>query len=523
VRELETLDLLNDAIVRALLGERDRAVRALLQVIVANDRSGRAVFAAGVLLLNMHEADGTTGVAHALRRADEDGARGMLAHLSAIDWTLPIRGDEVVDALGALLRAGDRQAIGVCSRFGWVSAEPFFAAMLDDSSVERRADAVAYFAKRAVEPRAIEVARQILLARDRASIERAYWLGVELTRFIDGGSPNIRARAAAVLREFVLDVRVDDDPDRVNAASTVLGDLGAALAPDAAQLLVELSRDDRPTQLRGSAVYRLAEHAPEMARAIAAEMLPHGEFRPWSFAVIEKTGRATRDEELADRVYRAIGDDAPLDTVRAAIEALIAIDAPSRAEKVRALSARLSPDDTLKARWVLEGITPASALECLRRHGVFSEEEVRSLPRKRVDESDVEPVMWLFGVFYELGRGAYLSTDIYMTPWPFNESVTSLANATNGVLAAESVSQEVETEGTYVVRFIVRERVYVAHAPDWEMQRAIVAQINNALSDIGDERRFIGLAPSEGLFYVFAEPLSLQNAVAELGVALPVN
>jgi len=43
-----------------------------------------------------------------------------------------------------------------------------------------------------------------------------------------------------------------------------------------------------------------------------------------------------------------------LDTVRAAMDALIAVDAPSCAEKVRALSTRLLQDDAVTARWVLE-------------------------------------------------------------------------------------------------------------------------------------------------------------------------
>jgi len=115
---------------------------------------------------------------------------------------------------------------------------------------------------------------------------------------------------------------------------------------------------------------------------------------------------------------------------------------------------------------------------------VFDDDEIQSLPRERVDESDVEPVMWLFGVFYEIGRGAYLSTDIYMTPWPFDESVTSLRPTARSVPRAcrrsSRRSKRSATTGATLkpptVRFIVRDRVYAALAIDLRSSRRSTAR-----------------------------------------------
>ncbi len=532
---LDRIDFVDDDFRSALKRHRDELLPDLRKAIA--EGSGARKLNASVLLLELGEAGGTTGLRDLLAGEDREMHWQVLLRLSTFSWNekrggyqVPLDQDATYAAIDPFLDATDTRvrnaAVWVLQRLDTVDANRRLAGLISHPEPEVRIMAVHSLSRRGEDSGCLTVIED-LLARPDLNSHDAYRLTQALESQTERGDAEIGLKAVQIAAKYVRSRLEHGDNDTANHVSFCLKAIATANAPDERDLLLEVLQSKLLWWVRGIALKRLAELEGEEGIKRLCSALQDWHLREAAAEGLAKCAHPSSDADVLDALAATLNDENRESVIKVLLEAIMVIGgaAPSLLEQA---IERAEPEIAMSIYWLLNGIDPKKAARKLAAAGLMamsSREKIARYKAQWTEQRKAYSIVW--DMLGESRRLIGFDCKTGNSPADHASLVRDFSDITGHTFEMTDVSQVQESEDECKIRFVHDGRGHsfiVENMGRYYDLRSVLEGLNGILESLGREDRFFQLRCGGVIALIlFAPEKTFLGAVRDLRIPLELD
>jgi hypothetical protein len=530
--ELEHLDWFSADLLDWCRNMRESLIPHLRVALM--EAPGRRALNAGILLLQLGDAEGNTAVVAALQSRNVDlTLHALLRLIFAEDPSskpIPLDKHEVFGALQPLLDTEEErilaEAVEIALKYDLPGAVSAIGERLLHLPARIQDRALFWFGYYGEDRGALDlIEKRLFEAADepKDDPDDHYWIITSLAKFVRAASPPAQSRAADLLVRYVQHHAETPGNSMTNLLAMAMGAISNTRHPlteETLERVLNATVDDwrRGTALELLSQVRKGEELDRLRRSLTDPKLRSSAARG-----IAEVARDSADPLLLDGLFAALDEEER--STRELVEALLQVD-QGTARSLLSYASRLDPYDTMRVRWIIDGLTPDDAVTQLVEAEVIeppSEELQREL---RVEwEEDLKAGAIVHRLLGESGRLLWFDAEASMVPPDYVTLLRRFRECGLPTFDASAFWQHTSDQtGESTVQFLLAEQVHTFLARDigdWYDVEAVMQGINGALEELGVTHRFIQLHTfDQTILLTFGPETSLRRAARALHLPL---
>jgi HEAT repeat protein len=532
---LDRVDFVDSEFRQALDHHRDELLPGLREAMA--EESGARKLNASVLLLELGESSGTTGLLDLLAGKDREMHWQVLHRLSTFSWNekrggyqVPLDQDATYAAIDPFLDAAEIRvrdaAVRVLGRLDTTDANRRLARLISHPEPEVRIMAVHSLSRRGEDGGCLAVLEDLLF-RPGLSFHDAYRLAQALQSLAERGDADIRESACRIAIRYVRSRLHADDNDTANLVWFCFKAIAAAQAADERALLLEVLQSKLRWWARGIALKRLAELEGEKGVKRLCDALRDWHLREAAAEGLAECAHPSSDADVLDALAAALGDENRESVIKVLLEAIMVIGGAARPLLEKAIE-RAEPEIAMSIYWLLNGIDPKKAARKLAAAGVVampSREQLARYKAQWIEQRKAYSIVW--NMLGESRRLIGFDCKTGDSPADHASLVRDFSEITGHTFEMTDVSQAQESEDECKIRFIHDGRGYSFIAENMGRYydlRSVLEGLNGILESLGREERFFQLRCGGVIALIlFAPEKTFLEAARDLRIPLELD